>query len=332
MSLLTRLRKHWRAGIATIIASATLAGGLTAAFAVPPTGGIGHGRGGGSTGSADFTWSYKESFGALNHDTVKNALTESGITYFEPDADQIIDEAVNSARDRARARGNDNQNYRVVAIGYQYGINEAPYSFGGLTWNERYATHEGWWNQWKYITNGKSFDYRGQPYNMDTQFSGTSLNGIARELTNQADGHTELIVIALAENEPQVSYHVDVSTNAQPGKMYLRNNEPVYDTVHTRITKGQWPAGNKLNATVWLNYEPGKGASTQPAKAVRHDFTIDHVGDTNTPQFTPADFGWKNGWAIGTYWFDITIDKQNRMDAEANTPDRQQSETFTLDN
>lgn len=330
MSLLQRLRKHWRAGIATIIAGSMLAGGLTAVFAVPPTGGIGHGRGGGSTGSADFTWSYKESFGALNHDTVKNALTEAGITYFEPAADQIIDEAVNSARDRARARGNGNQNYRVVAIGYQYGINEAPYSFGGSTWNEKYATHEGWWNQWKYITNGLSREYRGGTYNMDTQFSGTSLNGIARELTNQADGHTELIVIALAENEPQTSYHVDVSTTAHPGNMYLRNNEPVYDTVHTRVTKGQWPAGNRLGATVWLNYEPGHGASAQPAKAVRHDFTIDHVGDTNTPQFRPSDFGWKNGWAIGTYWFDITIDKQNNMDAGVNTPDREKSETMIL--
>ena len=55
MKFLSQLRKHWRAGIATIVASATLAGGMTAAFAVPPTGGIGHGYGGGTTGSADFT-------------------------------------------------------------------------------------------------------------------------------------------------------------------------------------------------------------------------------------------------------------------------------------
>ena len=55
MKFLSRLRKHWRAGIVTIVASAALAGGLTAVFAVPPMGGIGHGRGGGSTGSADFT-------------------------------------------------------------------------------------------------------------------------------------------------------------------------------------------------------------------------------------------------------------------------------------
>ncbi len=55
MSLIQRLRKHWRAGIATIVAGSMLAGGMTAVFAVPPTGGIGSGRGGGSTGSADFT-------------------------------------------------------------------------------------------------------------------------------------------------------------------------------------------------------------------------------------------------------------------------------------
>lgn len=67
------------------------------------------------------------------------------------------------------------------------------------------------------------------------------------------------------------------------GQNVPTQHEPVYDTVHTRVTKGQWPAGNELGETVWLNYEPGKGASTQPTKAVRHDFTIDHVGDTNTP-------------------------------------------------
>lgn len=47
MKFLSRLRKHWRASIATIIAGSMLAGGLTAAFAVPPTGGIGSGHGGG---------------------------------------------------------------------------------------------------------------------------------------------------------------------------------------------------------------------------------------------------------------------------------------------
>lgn len=83
---------------------------------------------------------------------------------------------------------------------------------------------------------------------------------------------------------------------------------------------------------MWLNYEPGQGASAQPGKAIRKDFTISQQGDVNTPEFRPSDFGWKNGWAIGTYWFDITISKQNNMDAGVNTLDREKSETFTLTN
>lgn len=121
------------------------------------------------------------------------------------------------------------------------------------------------------------------------------MDSVARELTSRASENTELEIIALAEDELALSYHVQVSTTAHLGNMYRRNNEPVYDTVHTTVSKGKWPAGNRLGATVWLNYEPGQGASAQPGKAIRKDFTIDKT-DLNTPQFHPVDFGWKNGW------------------------------------
>lgn len=206
--------------------------------------------------------------------------------------------------------------------------------FDNITRNPA-ITSQDWKNAWQTAVGGKEFtSTSGLKYRTSTKWAGEnySIDDIANNLMANANGYTELMIIALGENEPALTYHVGVSTNAQPGSMYLRNNEPVYNTVHTRVTKGQWPAGNKLNATVWLNYKPGNGTSAQPAKAVRHDFTINHVGDTNTPQFTPADFGWKNGWAIGTYWFDITIAKQNGMDTGINTPDREKSETFTLTN
>lgn len=65
MKFLSQLRKHWRAGIATIVAGSMLAGGLTAAFAE-----IGHGdssgTGDGTEGSTDVAWYYREDFGSLS--------------------------------------------------------------------------------------------------------------------------------------------------------------------------------------------------------------------------------------------------------------------------
>lgn len=249
-------------------------------------------------------------------------------------ADSLIHEAVEEAKTTINQRKPGSSSHaRITGIGFRYGVVDGKRNFGPMNHDGTVNNPEVWHQKYSEATNGNAYYYKGQKYFTSTQWGGgQSVDSVARGLTSRASADTELEIIALAEDEPALSYHVDVSTTAHPGNMYLRNNEPVYDTVHTRVTKGQWPAGNRLGATVWLNYEPGHGASAQPAKAVRHDFTINHLGDTNTPQFTPADFGWQHGWAIGTYWFDITIDKQNNMDAGVNTPDREQSETMILTN
>ena len=282
MSLLQRLRKHWRAGIATIVAGSMLAGGLTAAFAGDVTGGEAFGGGYGNTGDAAFSWAFKENYGDLNEANVRKVLSDHGVQSFGSGSDRLIREAVNNARNRVSG----NHQWRLVGVGWQYGIVDGTNIFTEATWNAT-IKHDGWVNAFKQVAgNGRKYYYKDQPYTIDTRFSdGGSLMGMVENLVgSNPDSHLEIMVLALNENEPQVSYHVDVSTTAHPGNMYLPNNEPVYDTVHTRVTKGQWPSGNRLNATVWLNYEPGHGASTQPAKVVRKDFTISQQGDTNTPQ------------------------------------------------
>ena len=71
--------------------------------------------------------------------------------------------------------------------------------------------------------------------------NGCSIDSFADEMMDHMDPHsTELMIIALNEDEPALSYHVQVSTTAHPGNMYLRNNEPMYDTVHTTVSKGKW--------------------------------------------------------------------------------------------
>lgn len=335
MSLLTRLRKHWRAGIATIVAGGMLAGGLTAAFAGDAFTGWSSRPGGGGVADwgMDYTWFYQDSMGALNNQTVKDFLSSHGVDVSEAPND-VISEAVEGARRQAESRGGKNP--RIVGIGVMVGTHDGKRYFNGRSyWYDMTAQH--WIDRWRKSVDGHEYvASSGLKYTTAQRWTsnGQSINDVAENMMHSlpSPGETQLMIIALNEGEPALSYHVDVSTTEHPGNMYLRNNEPVYDTVHTRVTKGQWPAGNRLGATVWLNYEPGHGASAQPTKAVRKNFTISQQGDTNTPQFRPSDFGWKNGWAIGTYWFDITIDKQNNMDVEVNTPDRQQSETFTLTN
>ena len=307
MSLLTRLRKHWRAGIATIITGSMLAGGLSVAFAEgdPDIGdGHGHGGGGGRDGSTDVRWVYKEDFGPLNDQTVAHFIYEiekfnrgpADATSKTPD--DVIHEAVEEAKARLNSRRpGASAHARITGIGYRWGVTSKGWrNFGPLN-NDGTLDNAALWRQrYSEATSGNAYYYQGQKYYTSTVWSGgQSIEAVAKSMDTRATSTTELGIIALAEGEPALSYHVDVSTTAHPGNMYLRNNEPVYDTVHTRVTKGQWSVGNRLGATVWLNYESGQGASAQPAKAVRHDFTIDHVGDTNIPEFRPSDFGWKNG-------------------------------------
>lgn len=284
MKFLSRLRKRWRAGVATIIAGSMLAGGLSAAFAVDGEG-DGHGLGGGREGSTDVAWYYKENFGSLSDQTVANFLFNTQGLHKLDGADRIIHDAVQETiASINRREPGSSAHARITGIGFRWGLYHGVKNFGSAN-NDGYANNpQLWHDRFTAATSGKYWNYRGTNYNANTNLGGgRTINTVGAELTSRANNVTELEIIALAEDEPQVSYHVDVSTTAHPGNMYLRNNEPVYDTVHTRVTKGQWPAGNRLGATVWLNYEPGQGASAQPAKAVRHDFTIDHVGDTNTP-------------------------------------------------
>lgn len=289
MKFLSRLRKHWRTGIATIVASATLAGGLTAAFADGDAYTGWSSRDSGSTVAGwglDYGWFYQDSMGALNNQTVTNFLKSQGVDVSQAPQD-LISNAVNGARAQAAARGGKNP--RIVGIGVMTAVQPGTHTrFFNGTPHWAGMPVQNWIDNWYRNTGGDYFSPSGEKYNLGQKWisGGRSINDVAEGMMRSLPdpGTTQLMIIALNEGEPALSYHVDVSTTAHPGNMYLRNNEPVYDTVHTRVTKGQWPNGNRLGATVWLNYEPGHGASTQPAKAVRHDFTINHVGDTNTPQ------------------------------------------------
>lgn len=107
MSLLTRLRKHWRAGIATIVATATLAGGITAAFAGDAgpvfTGKVGVGNGAGVVpgSTMDFGWFYQDSYGSLNDDTVKRLMGNHNWRHQSNGGDDLIHQAVQQAVSQA---------------------------------------------------------------------------------------------------------------------------------------------------------------------------------------------------------------------------------------
>lgn len=281
MSLLTRLRKHWRAGIATFIAGSMLAGGVSAAFANGDNGQSGDNTQADMPAYGD--WHIEDRDYPPTIDSFKIFLDHMGVKYTPNDGGQKVQQALQNAINESNQRAGHATHNRLVAVG----IAVSHDSNGKYYFQDNKVGAKG--IDEKLDAQAKqNLTYNGVNYNGYTTFrDGTSIVSRAHHAMTVGGidtGDFNVGVIVLNDEEPPNHYHVDVSTNAHPGKMYLRNNEPVYDTVHTRVTKGQWPAGNKLGATVWLNYEPGQGASAQPAKAVRHDFTINHVGDTNTPQ------------------------------------------------
>jgi adhesin isopeptide-forming family sspB-C2 type protein/fimbrial isopeptide formation D2 family protein len=198
---------------------------------------------------------------------------------------------------------------RVVQVGVSVG------SLGGrpiMGWGGTKATMTSWYqgltasNYWQ----GDLVD-----------FDQSMLDAVSNEFLTSIPDAPRIVCVALNEFEPERNYNLGITTDAGGTFTIADGAAPVYDMIHA--TNDGSPITENVDANVILNWTGADGTTKQVIKQA----SVANTGDTRSPDFTPADFGWTS-WEGGEYWFDIQVAQQGSMAAAVDTPDRDPRETW----
>lgn len=241
-------------------------------------------------------------------------------------------EALNEAIARGQAAGDSNVTARVVGI--MYATNNGD--------NGSAAARA---SQWFYdkAEEWRSDGYPGM-YNRSAEIAGFIYNlaqtGVGKVSGLPNDGHAygqpyvSTVCVAVNSEEPvgisapppPPTYDLTVTTDHASTVTEAGSTVPVYDTIHA--SRGDKGVDENVDAEVVLTYEGPEGN-----KSVTKTASIANNGDTKSPEFTPADFGWTSWPATGegkSFWFDVKVAKQGNMNEAVDTADREVSESWTV--
>lgn len=247
-------------------------------------------------------------------------------------------EALNEAIARGQAAGDSNVTARVVGI--MYATNNGD--------NGSAAARA---SQWFYdkAEEWRSDGYPGM-YNRSAEIAGFIYNlaqtGVGKVSGLPNDGHAygqpyvSTVCVAVNSEEPvgisapppPPTYDLTVTTDHASTVTEAGSTVPVYDTIHA--SRGDSTLDENVDAEVVLTYEGPEGEGSN--KSVTKTVSIANNGDTKSPEFTPADFGWTSWPATGngedgkTFWFDVKVAKQGNMNEAVDTADREASESWTV--
>lgn len=129
------------------------------------------------------------------------------------------------------------------------------------------------------------------------------------------------VCVAVNELEAVTNYQLNVSTDKGATFDTAGSQNAVNDVVHT--DPGSSTVRENVSATVNLHWNGPEGQSVMRSKGM----TLPNAGDTRSPDFTPADFGW-NSWPAGGFWFDVIVAQQGKMQAAVDTPDNDPRESW----
>lgn len=141
-------------------------------------------------------------------------------------------------------------------------------------------------------------------------------------LSNIPASNPRAVCVAVNEFEIVNDYTLNVSTDKGATFGLAGSKNAVNDVVHTN--PGISPIRENVSATVNLHWDGPEGQAVYRSKTM----TLPNNGDTRSPNFLPADFGW-NSWPAGGFWFDVLVSKQGRMKAAVDTPDKDPRESWT---
>lgn len=267
-------------------------------------------------------------------DSIDWFMGKAGIsgTYMANQFQISCGEALNEAITRGQAAGGSNVTARVVGI--MYATNNG--NNGGAA--ARSAQH--------FYDKAEEWRTDGYPgmYNRSAGIAGFIYNlaqtgvGKASGLPNDGNAYGEPYVstacVAVTSEEPvgisapppPPTYDLTVTTDHASTVTEAGSTVPVYDTIHA--SRGGKGADENVDAEVVLTYEGPEGN-----KSVTKIASIANNGDTKSPEFTPADFGWTSWPATGegkSFWFDVKVAKQGNMNEAVDTTDREASESWTV--
>lgn len=340
-------RKAVAAAALMAFAGAALVG-ANPAFADGPNGGSGGTTGGnlGAAGNLGIRYAFFDDAVAnpqggqalvsqgWGQDSINWFMDKAGIsgTYMANQFQISCGEALNEAIARGQAAGGSNVTARVVGI--MYATNNGN-NGGAAARSAQYFYDKA--EEWR--TDG----YPGM-YNRSAEIAGFIYNlaqtgvGKASGLPNDGNAYGEPYVstacvavnseepVGISAPPPPPTYDLTVTTDHASTVTEAGSTVPVYDTIHA--SRGGKGADENVDAEVVLTYEGPEGN-----KSVTKTASIANNGDTKSPEFTPADFGWTSWPATGegkSFWFDVKVAKQGNMNEAVDTADREASESWTV--
>lgn len=267
-------------------------------------------------------------------DSINWFMDKAGIsgTYMANQFQISCGEALNEAIARGQAAGGSNVTARVVGI--MYATNNGN-NGGAAARSAQYFYDKA--EEWR------SDGYPGM-YNRSAEIAGFIYNlaqtgvGKASGLPNDGNAYGEPYVstacvavnseepVGISAPPPPPTYDLTVTTDHASTVTEAGSTVPVYDTIHA--SRGGKGADENVDAEVVLTYEGPEGN-----KSVTKTASIANNGDTKSPEFTPADFGWTSWPATGegkSFWFDVKVAKQGNMNEAVDTADREASESWTV--
>ena len=237
------------------------------------------------------------------------------------------DQALNDANDRARANGDSNPKSRVVGIMYAL-YKENPNVEAARGQQHFFDLMNYWRNNIDY---GGFFEESRNAPGFKEWAARLGDEGIKKASNNGADS-VSAVCVAVNSHEPRTldvppTYKLNITTNHDSHVTEAGSTDPVYDTIHASRVDNKG-ADENLNADIILNYEGPEGN-----KSVTKQAQIANHGDTKSPEFTPADFGWSSWPATGEgkkFWFDIHVAKQGNLEEAIDTADREEAESWAV--
>lgn len=267
-------------------------------------------------------------------DSVNWFMGKAGIagTYMENQFQISCGEAMNEAIARGQAAGGQNVTARVVGI--MYATNNG--NNGGAAARSAqffYDKAEEWRTDGYPGMYNRSAEIAGFIYNLAQTGVGKA-SGLPNDGNAYGEPYVSTVCVAVNSEEPvgisapppPPTYDLTVTTDHASTVTEAGSTVPVYDTIHA--SRGGKGVDENVDAEVVLTYEGPEGN-----KSVTKTASIANNGDTKSPEFTPADFGWTSWPATGegkSFWFDVKVAKQGNMNEAVDTADREASESWTV--
>ena len=336
-----RTRKAVATAALMAFAGAALVG-ANPAFADGPNGGSGGAPGGnlGAAGSLDIRYAFFDDAVAnpqggaalvsqgWGQDSIDWFTNKAGITGMPMAAklQTACTDALNEAIARGQANGGKNVQARVVGI--MYAINDGVNGGGAARGKHHFYDKVDEWSNAGYpgLTNRST--------ELGSFVDSLARSGVDKGATAANDSLVSAACVAVNSEELQgistpPTYDLAVTTDHASTVTEAGSTVPVYDTIHA--SRGDKGVDENIDAEVVLTYEGPEGEGSN--KSVTKTVSIANNGDTKSPEFTPADFGWISWPATGegkSFWFDVKVAKQSNMNEAVDTADREASESWTV--